>query len=71
MIKYYFGYNEFNGRTFPVKWMEEDGKAVGGKPSKILQQVRITALKFNGVDNASLANTYPLKEGAKETDGKV
>lgn len=67
MTIYYFGYNKFNGSTFPVKWVEEDGKAVGGRPVQIMQKHEITFDDYRNTNLFILSEKYPLKVIVEET----
>lgn len=71
MIKFYFGYNKFNGNIFPVKWMEDDGIAVGGKPTQVLQKVEISEFEFVSVGMSKLEMIYPFYPRDGETGVKV
>lgn len=61
MIKYFFGYNIFTGQTFPFKWMEENGIAVGGKPTNIIQKVEIDFHNYRNTNLSDLSAFHPLK----------
>lgn len=71
MVKYYFGYNIFNSRTFPFKWMEENGIAVGSRPAKILQQNEISFNEYRNFNLAVLSENYPLKEVKTDLEPEV
>jgi len=71
MTKYYFGYNKFTGQTFPVKWYEEGGKPVGGRPIQIMQKVEITFDQFRNTALSVLEAEHPFIPEVSEQKPEV
>ncbi len=66
MLKYFFGYHSYFGRVFPIAWVEDNGKAIGGAPHNILFQKELSEDIWK-LSLHDLAWMYPLPEDAKPT----
>jgi hypothetical protein len=63
MLKYYFGYKSLFGAPFPVRWVEDNGVAVGGEVTTIQgNKFELTHKEFTYGDFNLLKEKYPYKE---------
>lgn len=62
-IKYYFGYKKTSGKPWPMRWVEDDGKPVGGPVDCVDDnQHELTSRQFTYGTLFAMTKTYPYKE---------
>lgn len=67
MLKYYFGYKSSMGIEFPVRWVEDDGKPVGGNVGFIEgNRWEITYKEFTYGELSDLKIKYPYRRPTTE-----